>query len=177
MLDHPHIGGTTGGEASAPIFKQIAAKIFVISGRFPKAAPAVMAAGDSRLVPDVVSLTTGAAREILESRGFAVVLTGASGVVRGQLPRAGATSKKGATVTLMASEVPCAPSGYTLVPDLRGMPLRRAINTLAVQQLGVSITGSGVVLSQQPAAGQQVKIGTRVAIHCESRSPVLLSLN
>jgi cell division protein FtsI (penicillin-binding protein 3) len=177
MLDHPHIGGTTGGEASAPIFKQIAAKVFAISGRFSKAAPALMAAGESRMVPDVVSLTAGAAREILESRGFTVVLTGTSGMVRGQSPRAGATSRKGATVTLMASEVPCAPPGYTLVPDLRGLPLRRAINTLAVQQLGVSVTGSGVVLSQQPSAGQQVKTGTRVVIHCASKSPVLLSLN
>jgi cell division protein FtsI (penicillin-binding protein 3) len=170
MLDHPQIGGTTGGEASAPIFKQIAAKIFALSGRFSGAAPAVMAAGDSRLVPDVVSLTTGVAREILESRGFAVVMNGASGVVRGQSPKAGATSRKGATITLTASELPSALSGYTPVPDLRGMPLRRAINTLAVHQLGVAITGSGVVLSQQPAAGQQVKTGTRVAIHCESRA-------
>jgi cell division protein FtsI/penicillin-binding protein 2 len=177
MLDHPRIGGTTGGESSAPIFRQIAAKVYAMSGRFSRVPSAAIAAGDSRLVPDVVSLTTGVAREILENRGFAVVQTGTGGVVRGQSPRAGTVAGKGATITLAATEVPTAPPGYSMVPDLRGMPLRRAINTLAVHQLDVSITGSGVVASQQPTAGQQVKIGTRVAIHCEPRTRTLLSLN
>ncbi len=175
MLDHPHIGGTTGGEASAPIFRQIAAKVYAMSGRFSRTPPAAMAADESRLVPDVVSLTTGVAREILENRGFTVVQTGSGTVVRGQSPRAGASAGKGATITLSATEVPAPAPGYTLVPDLSGMPIRRAINTLATHQLGVSIGGSGVVKSQQPPAGQQVKIGTRVAIQCGTR--MLLSLN
>ncbi len=177
MLDHPRIGGTTGGEASAPIFRQIAAKVYAMSGRFSRAPSAAIAGGDVRLVPDVVSLTTGVAREILENRGFVVEQSGAGAVVRGQNPRPGASAGKGATVTLMATEVPAATPGYALVPDLRGMPLRRAINTLAVHQLGVSVSGSGVVTSQRPAAGEQVKIGTRVTVQCESRSRMLLSLN
>jgi len=177
MLDHPQIGGTTGGESSAPIFRQIAAKISAMSGRFSRVPSAAMAAGAARLVPDVVSLTTGVAREVLENRGFTVVQTGTGGVVQGQSPRAGAAAGRGAVITLAATEVPTAPPGYSMVPDLRGMPLRRAINTLAVHQLDISITGSGVVSSQHPAAGQQVKIGTRVAIHCEPRNRMLLSLN
>jgi cell division protein FtsI/penicillin-binding protein 2 len=177
MLDHPHIGGTTGGEASAPIFRQIAAKVYAMSGRFSRVPSAVMAAGDSRLVPDVVSLTTGVAREILENRGFAVALSGTGGVVRGQSPVAGAAAGRGAVITLVATEIRPALPGYSLVPDLRGMPLRRAINTLVAHQLDVGISGSGVVTSQQPVAGRQVKNGTRIAISCEPRSRVLLSLN
>jgi cell division protein FtsI (penicillin-binding protein 3) len=177
MLDHPRIGGTTGGESSAPIFRAIAAKVFAMSGRFSRAPAAAMAADDTRLVPDVVSLATGIAREILENRGFAVAQSGTGGVVRGQSPRAGTMVRKGATVTLAAMEPPVAAQGVSVVPDLRGMPLRRAINTLAVHQLDVGITGSGVVVSQHPAAGQKVKTGTRVQISCEPRTRALLSLN
>ena len=176
MLDHPRIGGTTGGESSAPIFRAIAGKVFAMSRHFSRAPAAVMAANDTRLVPDVVSLSAGVAREILEKRGFAVVQSGNGGVVREQLPHAGAMVHEGATVTLTAADIPAA-AGVTVVPDLHGMPLRRAINTLALYQLDVAVAGSGIVVSQQPASAQKVKTGTRIRISCEPRSRALLSLN
>ncbi len=177
MLDHPRIGGWTGGEASAPIFRQIAAALYAMSGRFSRTPSAAMAGGDSKLVPDVVSLATGVAREILENRGFVVVQNGEGSVVRGQSPRSGASAGRGATVTLSVAEVPAPAPGYAVVPDVHGLPIRRAINALAAQQLEVGLTGSGVVVSQRPAAGQQVKIGTRVAVQCESKARMILSVN
>jgi beta-lactam-binding protein with PASTA domain len=78
---------------------------------------------------------------------------------------------------LSVAELPALAPGYAVVPDVRGLPIRRAINALAAQQLEVGLTGSGVVISQRPAAGQHVEIGTRVAIQCESKTPMLLSVN
>jgi len=80
-------------------------------------------------------------------------------------------------VKLLTKEPDTAPPGYAVVPDLRGMPMRRAINSLAIQRLEVSISGSGVVASQAPQAGQQVKLGTRVSVRCEPRNRSLLSMN
>ena len=60
------------------------------------------------------------------------------------------------------------PPGYALVPDLRGLSVRRAMNRLSTLQLDVDINGSGVVTAQSPAAGNQVKLGTRVSLQCQS---------
>ena len=177
MLDNPRTGGYTGGQVSAPIFKAIAQKIYTMSGRFTKTPGPVMVGNESLVVPDVVSLNAGVAREMLAERGLKSEVEGNGSVVRGQVPRAGAVVGHGSAVKLLTKEPDTAPPGYAVVPDLRGMPMRRAINSLAIQRLEVSISGSGVVASQAPQAGQQVKLGTRVSVRCEPRNRSLLSMN
>jgi cell division protein FtsI (penicillin-binding protein 3) len=177
MLDNPRVGGYTGGLVSAPIFKAIAQKIYTMSGRFTRRPGPVMAENENPIVPDVVGQNTDVAREMLVARGLKSEIEGNGNLVRGQSPRAGTVISRGGGVKLQTREPDAAPSGYAVVPDLRGMPMRRAINSLAMQQLEVSISGSGVVASQAPQAGQQVKIGTRVAVRCEPRNRSLLSMN
>jgi len=177
MLDNPRVGGYTGGLVSAPIFKAIAQKIYAMSGRFTRTPGPVMAGNETLVVPDLVSLNTDVAREMLAARGLKSEIEGNGDLVRGQSPHAGAVVSRGGGVRLQTKESDAAPPGYAVVPDLRGMPMRRAINSLAIQLLEVSITGSGVVASQTPQAGQQVKVGTRVAVHCEPRNRSLLSMN
>ncbi len=176
MLDNPREGGYTGGLVSAPIFKAIAQKIYAMSGRFTRTPGPVMAGNESLVVPDLVSQNTDVAGEMLAARGLKSEIEGNGSLVRGQSPRAGAVVSRGGAVKLQTKESDAAPPGYAVVPDLRGMPMRRAINSLAIQQLEVSITGSGVVASQTPQAGQQVKVGTRVAVRCEPRNRSLLSM-
>jgi cell division protein FtsI (penicillin-binding protein 3) len=177
MLDNPREGGYTGGLVSAPIFKAIAQKIYAMSGRFTRTPGPVMAGNESLVVPDLVSLNSDVAGEMLAARGLKSEIEGNGSLVRGQSPRAGAVVSRGGTVKLQTKESDAAPPGYAVVPDLRGMPMRRAINSLAIRQLEVGITGSGVVTSQTPQAGQQVKVGTRVAVRCEPRNRSLLSMN
>lgn len=54
--------------------------------------------------------------------------------------------------------------GRMRVPDLRGLPLRKAIDQLSHAGLAVEAKGSGVVLSQRPAAGVMVTNGDRVRL-------------
>jgi beta-lactam-binding protein with PASTA domain len=162
---------------SAPIFKEIAAKIFAASGGFTKKLGTVMAATEESVLPEVVGLGVDAARELLASRGFRTDVSGSGTAVRAQMPRAGMLLPRNSVVKLATTERPTAPSGYVVVPDLRGMPIRRAINTLAMRQLDAGVSGSGVVASQDPLAGQQVRLRTRVAIHCEPRNRLLLSVD
>ncbi|HSE91780.1 MAG TPA: PASTA domain-containing protein, partial [Methylomirabilota bacterium] len=51
-----------------------------------------------------------------------------------------------------------------VVPDLRGRPLRRALDTLAALGLGVAVTGRGVVVQQSPAPGGAIEPGGRVQL-------------
>ncbi len=168
MLDSPKKGGYTGGWASAPIFRGIAQKIYATSGRFASRPSATIAGKALFVVPDVTSLKVEAAKAMLASGGFEAVLEGSGEVVQRQSPAAGARQSRGGVITLSTGGAQVAlPPGYALVPDVRGLSIRRAMNRLNTLQLDVDINGSGVVAAQTPAAGEQVKVGTRVVLRCQ----------
>lgn len=176
MLDDPHEGGYTGGLASAPIFRGIAQKIYATSGRFASRPAAVIAGKVPIVVPDVTSLKIEAAKAMLASDGFETVLEGNGDLVLGQSPESGARRLRGSVITLATGGTRVAlPPGYALVPDLRGLSIRRAMNRLSTLQLDADINGSGVVGAQSPGPGEQVKLGTRVTLRCQAPAPGITS--
>jgi beta-lactam-binding protein with PASTA domain len=176
MLDNPGDRSYAGGLVSAPIFKAIAEKIYATSARFAGKTTALTAVNMPRAVPDVMTLKLDAAKAILAAQGFDVETRGDGTVVMRQSPAAGTRSAKGSTVVLvtMAAAVPA--KGYAIVPEVRGLPLRRAVNRLALQQIDVAITGSGVVVSQSPPPGESVRTGARIILRCEPKNLPLLTL-
>jgi cell division protein FtsI (penicillin-binding protein 3) len=178
MLDHPKEGGYTGGFASAPIFKAIAEKIVVGSSWSQKTERGVITEKQTVVVPDVVGLGIEVATSMLSSSGFDVQLLGSGKVVLKQSPSFGTRTRPGTAVKISTSNTWAdVPTGFTVVPDVRRMSIRRAINRLAMAGLGVSIAGSGVVVGQAPVPGQQVKVGTRVSLKCEPKSLGFVALN
>lgn len=171
MLDRPAGGAYTGGAVSAPIVSAIAAKVTATSPRFLRNA-AMVRVGKRRIaVPDVTTLKVGDALAILEEQGFDAVHTGPGDVVLRQSPIAGTTVTEGETVTLgTAPQGNGVPRGYAEVPDLDGLPARRAVNRLSALGLEASVIGSGVVADQSPRPGRQVKAGARVTLRCVPRS-------
>jgi membrane peptidoglycan carboxypeptidase len=165
MIDHPRVGGYTGGLVSAPIFKEIARKIYAVSGRFSRQPNPPISSNQELVVPDVRNVRVAAAREILGARGYVVEIRGEGNIVQSQDPGPGTMLKAGKTVSLNMAGKTNAP-GYALVPDLRGLSIRRAINTLVMQHLDIIVAGSGVVTAQSPRPGEQVKLGTRVLVRC-----------
>ena len=50
------------------------------------------------------------------------------------------------------------------------------MNRLASEQLDAEVSGSGIVSAQLPAAGTQVKTGSRIAVRCEPKVvPVIVN--
>ena len=177
MLENPREGGYTGGLASAPIFKAIAQKVYQSSGRFGRRPGSVLAGSTLKTVPDVRNLKQDVARNLMTSEGFDVALKGQGAVVLGQSPEPGDKVATGSLVTLRTADtVPSLANGCTIVPDVRRYTIRRAINRLAMQQLGASVAGSGTVVAQSPPPGQQVKIGARIALRCEQKADVFAGL-
>ncbi len=60
-------------------------------------------------------------------------------------------------------------SGHRVMPDLRGLSARRALETLGSLHLGVRLDGNGFVTSHQPGPGEPVGHGTVAALHLERR--------
>ncbi len=170
MMDNPRIGSYYGGTASAPVFRGIAEKIFSIAGKFREIAPAVMASGTGVIVPDVRNMKTADAEATLEAGGLEADINDDGPVVIGQSPAPGSTASRGSTVVLTTVAGNAAGTGgFALVPDVRGLTIRRAMNSLAVQQLDAVVIGSGTVVGQTPAPGERLRRGATVTIRCEAR--------
>jgi cell division protein FtsI (penicillin-binding protein 3) len=171
MLDDPKAGGYTGGLASAPIFKGIAEKVTATSGRFMRSAPIPYAGKQPRVVPDVSNLRVEVATDLLHEQGFEVERSGNGMIVGDQSPAPGTKLASGSVVRLSASQdMGEVQHGVTVVPDLRGLTVRRAVNRLSARQLDYIVEGSGIVAAQVPSAGERVKIGTSVTMRCAPRS-------
>ncbi len=176
MLDNPREGGYTGGLASAPIFRAIAEKIIAMSGRFNKN-PEQFAGRQPVVIPDVANLNVDVAKDILEAHGFDVEISGNGKTVLGQTPVAG-TKALDETSIRLATDHPGAkvPEGFAIVPDVRGLTMRRAINRLTIQKLDAEVRGSGIVSTQAPPPGRMVKAGMRISITCSPKGNALVSL-
>jgi cell division protein FtsI (penicillin-binding protein 3) len=170
MLDNPKSLGYYGGVASAPIVKGIAEKVFASNKNIVQEQAPVIGR-EMFATPDVRTLDLDAATSRLESLGFDVETTGEGAFVTKQSPEPGAKVARGETVRLatggMATTVA---GGFTVVPDVKGLSLRRALNRITTARLDVDVNGSGIVASQSLKAGAQVKIGSRIVIQCEPKS-------
>ena len=171
MMDNPHARGYYGGETSAPVFRAIAERIINSSSRFEtdtKEAESTTTPSPL-VVPDVRSLRPTLAEEILTGEGLTVQFFGRGELVLRQSPEPGKKVDHGETVSLILSESNATRDGLAVVPDVRGMSLRRALNRLCVDDFSVSIRGSGVVTGQNPAPGLRVQPGSGVILSCGIR--------
>jgi cell division protein FtsI (penicillin-binding protein 3) len=60
--------------------------------------------------------------------------------------------------------------GESAVPDVRSMPLRQAVMALHAESLVAEVSGSGIVVAQDPAPGKAVAHGAVVQLTLEKRS-------
>jgi len=172
MMDNPRAHGYYGGETSGPIFRAIAERIVHSSWRFshPLMTQEPSVEDTTVSVPDVRTINLTIAEKILEGHGLEVKTFGKGDVVFRQSPDPGTLVQRGDGVTLVLnSDSAPQKDGTTVVPNLRGMSLRRAINLLVVDDFDIHIEGSGIVVHQDPAAGQKVRSGSAVQIVCEPR--------
>jgi beta-lactam-binding protein with PASTA domain len=114
---------------------------------------------------------------MLEGIGLKGEPVGTGDIVVRQVPAPGKRLEEGDVVQLVLnSEEADEPSGKMLVPDVRGLSLRRAINRLVVDDFDVRVRGSGVVVEQVPSAGHKTQAGATVHLVCEPRTMRSVSL-
>ena len=69
------------------------------------------------------------------------------------------------------------PDIANVVPDVRGMSVRRAVSVLRLRKLEPVVSGSGTVRTQTPNAGQPLKTGAKVTLVCQQKSFTTLTTN
>lgn len=169
VVDEPE-GRGLGGEVAAPVFSRIverivrgpAREIVIRSGSresdgLARAGRGSGVVATTREGPDAAFLTVAA------SAAEGAVLPAAvpaDGRALGEWP--GTAALTGQEVVL----VPTSGEESVIVPDLRGMSVRRARRVAAAAGLEMGCEGSGLVKTQTPRPGGTVELGYRVVVTC-----------
>ena len=165
IVDEADVPVDFGSVTAAPYARQILERSLVYLGVAPDTdePPAAQVT-----VPDVTGLAAEAAVEALRDAGLDSVLDGEGRTVVGQLPAPGATMNVGALVMLYVEQAESPEDGaLTRVPDVTGMPVVQANRLLRACGLELRVEGSGLAVSQTPAADEQVNPSTLVTVRFE----------
>jgi stage V sporulation protein D (sporulation-specific penicillin-binding protein) len=169
VIDEPRTGHYYGGEIAAPVFREVMLDLRRLpDGPFGTGSTEVAAkppAPAAVVVPDLRLLPQLAAEHRLAEHGLRARFEGRGPRALAQSPAAGQAAERGASVTVWLS----APAGSVglLLPDLVGLPLREAMRRLTPRQVRTRITGSGIVVRQEPAAGMPFVPGSECRLWCE----------
>jgi cell division protein FtsI (penicillin-binding protein 3) len=180
MLRSPR-NGYYGGAVSAPIFREIAMSILDMDGKLPLDArsnePVMVDATpveggaleiegtiledrgepSERELPDVRGLGTDAARSILASQGFAIIGKPQQGIVERIEKFSGDSVMLVIRTQSVRESTGALASQGSVIPDLTGMPVARAMKYATSLGIQTKITGSGSrVVTQSPAAGTRI---------------------
>ena len=157
-----------GGQVAGPVVKQMLSEILPYLGVASSESNSTSSNNSSNSVtlPNVTNKTVTEAKKILTSLGlktsYSVSGNANSLLVTDQVPKAGTTLLPGSIVKLYSEENNIRTS--VEVPDLKGMTSSQAVNSLKSKNLNISIEGTGVVSSQNPAKETTVEEGTVIQV-------------
>ena len=153
-----------GGQIAGPVFAQIASEVLpYLEIPTDSEAAQVTSVTETTSLPDVRNKTVSEAKQILEDAGFICSTSGSSDqIVTSQVPTQGTPLEKSAIIKLYTAESTATVSQS--VPDLKGMTLAQATNSLKSKNLNISSEGSGVVVTQDYAKNTSVEEGTVIKV-------------
>lgn len=159
LLSDPK-NGYYGGQVAAPIFSAIARR--VINATMVDERSDILRAGlvtsaeeEERKIhlPDLRGLGRDAVLEVAGARGLRIRTIGDGSSVISQEPAPGTVVSTRDRITLHCG----AEEQIERLPDLRGLPMRRALAVASRSGLDPLVRGTGVVTSQSPPPGTSIK--------------------
>ncbi len=162
-----------GSQVAGPVIKQILSEVLPYLGVASNNNPSTNTTSTKTSpLPDVRNKTISEAKSILKDAGFNVKITGAedenSTLIIDQVPKPGVTLFQDSTIYLYTSNNNVRTPKK--VPDLRGMTSSQVLNSIKAANLNVIIDGSGVVVSQDIAAGKEVEQGTAITVTLQTET-------
>lgn len=151
VIDSPKGFAAYGGDVSAPVFKEIADKIYAIDIELnPTSSEAILVAeGKNSKMPFVQAGNAEEVHEILQKFGVQSNAVNAVEWVKTSSGEAGITLKENETT-------------LSVVPDVSGLSLRDALYILENKGLRVNYSGKGRVKSQSITAGTDLKANSTI---------------
>ena len=168
VVDEPSVQGSGASLIAAPYVKEVMEQAL----RYGNVQPSETAGDVAEVVvPDVTGLDIETARSQIEALGLTCIADGTGQVTR-QTPAANEKAAAGGEVTLY-TDTPAEPAEPTesgnsemdTVPDVRGMTMIEARDTLEAAGFEIDIRSSGKAVRQTPAAGETAEKGSMVTVY------------
>jgi len=190
ILNNPRSGQYYGGKVAAPIFQKIASRLINFSGTTNITIEEFVNTNYSAdksdlnyqrvLIPNLVNLRLEDAKEILiENKiNFEIVDNtinekneNIAKIVESQLPIANEriSYDDNIKVRLVIKNNIISDDRLLLVPEVKNLSLRKAINVLLSEGFDVMINGSGSIVDQSPAAGTKQLAGSKIILFCKNQ--------
>lgn len=119
-------------------------------------------------VPDLSGLTLGEGKQALAALGLTLISDEVGEMITDQTPAPGAQIAAGSQVMAYTYEQsPTRVEELVKVPDVNGLSIVEASRTLRARELEMLMEGTGLAVSQRPAAGEYVPPGTQVTVTFE----------
>ena len=171
IIYHPATSDPYGSQICGPVVSNMLSEILPYMGISSSDVNTVTVdqASTELTVPDVTNKTVTEAQKILASSGLQSKMNVSGNkdeiLVTEQIPTAGTTVLTNATVALYTEENAIRTS--VEVPDLNGLTLSQARNSLKTKSLNLTYEGAGKVVSQSISSGTTVEEGTVIHLLLE----------
>lgn len=165
IVDEADVAVDFGSVTAAPYARDILEQSLIYMGIAPDTdeEPA-----QSVTVPDVTGMDVAEAIEAVDAAGLEYVLDGSGAKVVGQLPAAGADMNEGSLVMLYVDQkTDLSENSQVQVPDVTGMSVLEANKLMRSYGLEMRVEGSGIAVSQQPAADEYALPSAVVTVQFE----------
>lgn len=190
ILDDPK-NGYYGGKVAAPVFNKIAVRLIDYIGKTDSYKDEYFAQNTTpevekqeivnnvNVVPNLLNMRVKDAKEILNERKIPFIVDNelkedksVSGVVSisYQEPEAGTILAEGKVVKLFVKELISDNEISRIIPDVRNMSLRKAINKLVSDGFLVDVNGSGEIVDVYPKPGSKVMTKSKVILFCKDEN-------
>jgi beta-lactam-binding protein with PASTA domain len=121
-----------------------------------------------KLIPNLIGYRRPVALKLAQEHSLRITTVGDGNIIVSQEPLPGSVNTGDERVLLITEQRYESQPGDKVVPDVIGLPLRNALNVLAIQRISAVVDGTGKVVQQKPAAGQPLKPNEQVLLFCES---------
>lgn len=163
IVDEAQVPVDYGSATAAPYARMIlqdTLSYLRIAPNDPNATPAPQVT-----VPNLLGLTLSQAKQALGQAGLSLLCDGVGEYITDQTPAAGARTAAGSQVVgYTSANAPAQAEEMVCVPDVAGLSIVEASRTLRARSLEMLMEGTGIAVSQKPAAGSYVPPDTVVTV-------------
>jgi len=169
-LYNPKGNSNQGGQIAAPVVSQILTEVLpYLDIPSDYSASSTDESLQVTSLPDVRNKTIAQAKNDLEALGFTcnISTSDTSKLVSDQVPKPGTELLDGACINLYSDDSEARVSQE--VPNLKDKSVSQARNMLKAKNLNIHVSGSGIILSQDPMAGTLVEEGTVINVTLQDK--------
>ena len=167
IVDEPTIGSIYGGVNSAPYVAKTIEEVLPYLGVEPKYTEEEIAQMQINVI-DYRNMEVSSASKLISAEGLSYTVEGTGIFVTDQIPKPGSSLRRGGSVILYTESENR--QIESTVPNVMGMTVERANQTIINADLNINILGaenmnsSAVATTQSPAAGEVVPVGTIITV-------------